>query len=240
MRRLPYACLVLAALAALPTAAVAQGINPSAAQPALTPAQQDAVDALVGRWIAAHPEALRQALDPVRAAGLEDPDDGTMGPALGDVAVVAFLDRASPASAASVPLLVALAAQEPHARLVFKELPLMSAQSVALARIAVAARKQGEKASVGFEAAMMVQPGPPDVNAALAAAARAGLDMERLRADAASPGVMDYLRRVRSEADGLGIRSTPTFLVGDKAMTGVQSLPALRAAVAAARSRPPH
>ena len=213
----------------------AQGINPSAAPPALTPAQEQAVEALVARWIAANPAAVRAAIDPVRAADIEDPSDGILGNPAGDLSMVVFVDRASAPSVASMPLLAALAATDPGLRIVLKELPLASRGSVDAALAAVAARRQGAEASRAFEAALMTSPGPADAASAARAASLAGLDAARLAADAADPDARAYLRRTRDLAAQLGVAATPTFLVGGRAIVGARGIDDLRAAVVAAR-----
>lgn len=225
------AALVL--LAAQP--ALASGVNPNAAQAPLTPAQEEAIESLVARWISENPGALRRALDPVRAAGVEEEGDGTLGNPRGDVAVVAFLDRGTAASVASLPLLAALAATDPGVRVVLKELPLVSRDSVSAALIAYAARAQGDTAFRGFEAALMAKPGPADAVKARAAAEQAGLDLAALDAKAAEPSAKAYLRRVRALSEELGINAVPTFLVGGRALVGAKSIDELREAVRAAR-----
>ena len=227
-----------AAAARLLALAGALAAGGAAAQPArnLTPEQESAVEALVSRWIAAHPGEIRRALDPVRAAGVEDPDDGVLGNPEGDVLVAAFLDRGGAPSAASLPILVALAASDPGVRVSLKELPLLSSGSVGAALAAFASRRQGDAAFRAFEAAMLGTPGPADAASARSAAEKAGLDLARLDADAASPAAMDYLRRVRSLASGFGIGAAPTFLVGGAALVGTRGLAELREAVRAARA----
>ena len=70
----------------------------------------------------------------------------------------------------------------------------------------------------------------------------AGLNMERLKADAQSHGaeIDALLRRNDTEARALGIRGTPGLLVGRHIINGVYDVPGLKQAVATARfkSRP--
>jgi protein-disulfide isomerase len=175
--------------------------------------------------------------DPVAAAGFIDPLDGILGNPNADVSVVAFIDRASAPSAASIPILVALAAGDPGVRIIIKELPLLSKASIEAAEVAVAARLQGTRAFVGFEIAMMKQGGPSDGLKATQAAASAGLDMVKLTQDLESHADPDYLLRTRAQAMALGVKGTPTFLVGDRALIGVQALSTLRAAVEEQRAQ---
>jgi len=237
MRRLSHAAVpvLIAMLAAAP--ALAQGGNPGASVPALTPAQEAAVETVVARWIADHPAAVRRAIDPVRAAGVDDPDDVTAGNPAGDVSLVAFIDRGSPSGPAAVTVMMALVATDPGLRIVIKELPLLSQASVEAASVAFAAHRQGGKAALAFESVMTTA--PAGGASARAAAERAGLDPVRLTADASGPEARSYLRRTRELAGQLGIRAAPTFLVGTHAMVGLRGPDELREAILAARSVPP-
>lgn len=56
-----------------------------------------------------------------------------------------------------------------------------------------------------------------------AAAARAGLDFKKLKADAGSPKVQERLDADRAEADTIGISGTPYFLVNNLVVRGAVS-----------------
>jgi protein-disulfide isomerase len=52
---------------------------------------------------------------------------------------------------------------------------------------------------------------------------------------------LDYLRRTRAMAAAIGVRATPAFLVGNRALLGARGMEDLRAAVAdARRGHPSH
>jgi protein-disulfide isomerase len=221
------------AMASRPQAAA--GVNPSAAEPPLTPEQEAAVETIVARWMARHPDSRAMDRDPAGAPWLSDDGDGSLGRADARTTLVAFLDRGSAASSGELPVLAALAARDPDLRVVIKEMPLADGASVDAARAAFAARAQGASAYGRFEAASIDAGGARDGRAARAAAVAAGLDMARFDADAASSAALDYLRRTRAEAMALGVRATPTFLVGDRALVGARGMDGLRAAIARAR-----
>ncbi len=203
------ALVAVAFLATLTSGAVAQGINPKAVLP---------------------PPVERNA-DPIADAGLIDPLDGILTSGNPKITVMAFIDRGSPSSVAAMPILIALVATDPRVKLVLKELPLVSQGSVDAARVAVAARMQGQTKFKAFEAAMLHQDRTADLEIALAAASAAGFNMAELSRDLKRPDILSYLKEVRSEAEKLHIEGTPTYLVGRQALVGLQGLARLRQAV---------
>ena len=116
-------------------------------------------------------------------------------------------------------------------RVFLRQLP-HSRPSVALARAMLAARRQGGEAALHrVMAGMDRQIGPDDVPALARAA---GLDADRLRADAADPAIEALLEDDLKMAWNLRINSTPTFVVGEEIKRGVQDAEKL-AALAAER-----
>lgn len=236
----PCAIAAIAAIAAACAAtrpSLAQGINPGA-HATLSPAEQAAVEQVIGQWVAAHPGEIRRALQGAGgqdAAAAADPSDGMLGNPSASVSVIALLDRASPQSRSMMPLLAVLAATDQDVRVIIKELPLLSADSVTAAVAAVAARRQGDAAFRMFEASLMADDAAPGEPALAAAAAAAHLDMPRFAADRADPAIRDYLRRTRAFAESIAVAATPVFLAGSALLPGVQTLESLRAAVSDAR-----
>jgi protein-disulfide isomerase len=212
------------------------------------------LEAAVGRWVSEHPDEVKRILERAAAdkaaaeraaaedrvaptaASVVDKMDEAMGVGNGDVTVVAFIDRNDPASRSAVLALAALASSDPKIDIYIKELPLINEGSVAAAKAAVAVRKQDPKAARLFEAALLTSPLPLAADALSGAALKAGVDHDAWIADQADPSVMGYLVRTRDLASKIGLNGTPAFLVGKKALVGVQRIEVLRAAVAAERS----
>lgn len=117
----------------------------------------------------------------------------------------------------------ALAAQGRRFRVVVRHLP-HTLDSIALAQAMLAARLQGKGEALHHALAAAIDPLTPGDLPALAAAA--GLDPERLLADAATPEVEALLDADIRMAAALRIRSTPTLVAaGERAQLqrGVQS-----------------
>ena len=126
-----------------------------------------------------------------------------------------------------------LLAEDKRLRFVYKELPVLGADSVTAARAALAARKQGKYDAM--HRALMSIKGQIDEAAVFKAAGSVGLDVERLKRDMAAPEIDRMLKANSSLAEALEIRGTPAFVVGDEIVPGAIGLDTMRQLVEAAR-----
>lgn len=197
-------------------------------------------------YLLAHPEVLQEAMEKLRlkqAAAqiaplrrdLETPfAQGFMGAKNGDVTVVQFFDYACGYCRASLGDLQRLVRDDPKVRVVFRELPILSRESETAARASLAAAQQGRYAA--FHTAMYAS-GPPSPAGVARAAQAAGLDMARLKVAMQTPDKHQELRRNIEFARALGFSGTPSWVVGDEAMSGAVGYDALKEAVKKARTR---
>lgn len=177
----------------------------------------------------------RAAVVANRAALVEDPDSFVAGNPDGDVTVVEFFDYRCPYCRQSIPVVRDLLKSDPKLRLVYKEFPILGPESLAAARIAVAARKDPR-----YEAlhdALMVAPSPLDDEQALQIATGLGFDRDALAAAAKAPQIDTILKANHTLAVTLGIKGTPAFIVGDTLVPGYVSLQGLQQLVAELRRR---
>ena len=129
----------------------------------------------------------------------------------GGIVVEEFLDYYCTFCKVSSPEVDALAAADPDIRLVIRELPILTPQSLPLAQIALAASYQGLYLEV--HKAMMTARTVPSPEAVLAIVASLGGDPEQILADMNRPEIGLHIRRNLERALGGGIRSTPGFIV---------------------------
>ena len=151
------------------------------------------------------------------------------GSAKPDVTLVEFYDYACGYCRKSVPDVERLLAEDKALRVVFRELPILGANSVAAARVSLAASKAGK--FVAFHDLMNAQ-GAPTPEIVTAVAAKVGV-----------PGtpqdVPDYeaeLKRNFQLAGQLGATGTPLFVIGDRVINAAVGYEALKKAVADARA----
>lgn len=134
------------------------------------------------------------------------------------VKIVVFYDYNCPYCRATSPTLAAFLKANPDTTLVLKDVASFGEDSEAIARIALAANLQGK-----FEPlheALMAQKGKSTEARALEAAAKIGLDVGRLKKDAASPAVADLLKRNRDLANRLNASVTPFFIIAYNGISG--------------------
>ena len=179
--------------------------------------------------------AQAEAVD--RRALTADPEAPTVGNPQGDLTIVAFTDYNCPYCKSSAGPLDRTVKADGRIRLVYKDWPILAESSVFGAQLALGAHRQGR-----YETVHMALMGIPDRGASqermLAAVRATGIDMARLQADldAHSPAIIALLRRNMAQAEALGLRGTPTFLIGPLRTMALDDA-GFRRAVAEARRR---
>jgi protein-disulfide isomerase len=136
----------------------------------------------------------------------------------GDVTVVEFFDYNCGYCRRAIGDIAKLIETDKNVRFVFKEFPIFGKDSEAAARIAIAAKAQGKYWEV--HRGLFEHEGKLNEASALEVAARAGLDIEKLKTDMSSPAVEKEIADVRALAEKMGIQGTPHFFVGDKIIPG--------------------
>lgn len=128
-------------------------------------------------------------------------------------------------------------AANPDLRIVYRDWPILGAQSRKAARYAIASAFQGRHAE--FDTALMNREGPLDDAALRAAVARAGLDPERLDRDLAQHRTrIDAILADNDRlAPSLGLQGTPGMVVGDYLIPGGVDEETMRAILEVVRKR---
>ncbi|MEQ8354189.1 MAG: DsbA family protein [Kiloniellaceae bacterium] len=215
--------------------------------------QSEAIETLVREYLLENPEVLVEALrgyeqrqqaaeeQRQRAALVaeaealnRDPDAPVMGNPDGDVTLVEFFDYRCPYCKRMSGPLVQLMEEDPNLRVVMKEFPILSQESVQAARAALAAMRQGQYRKFHF--ALMDDGSTYSDDEIMALANTVGLDETQLRADMQDPAIENAIRRNHALAGNLGITGTPAFVIGDTLLPGAVSLDQLRALVARVRA----
>jgi protein-disulfide isomerase len=179
------------------------------------------------------------ASDPVvaqkDAALLNDPSSPVIGNPHADVAVIEFFDYACPYCKAAEPRLEALLKSDKGTKLVLKEFPILTPESMIATKAALASVKQGKYAQ--FHNALMNYKGRLESTVILDTAKEVGLDVGRLRRDMAAPEITDEILANFNLARSLRIFQTPGFIVGNHILTGASADIDFPMAVAAARAK---
>lgn len=219
----------IAAATSLAALAATVGLKPSGEQ--------------VRDYLMTHPEVIPEAMAALEAresgkvvAGnrkaIETPvGDAWIGNPNGDVTVVEFFDYNCGYCRASLPVITALVKADPNVKVVFRELPILSQASYDAAKLSYAAARQGKfrRFHDPLYAAGRVTP-----ESMAATAKAAGVD---LAAAKASEGAAEAeVKRNVQLARELKTSGTPTWVVGDRVLIGMQPLETLQDAVKAART----
>lgn len=237
---------IAAALAAAAGGAAIAVFTMSMRSPAPPPGDRAAIETVVRDYILEHPEIIPEAmqrLDARRTTAaiavsrqrLETPFAGAWaGNPEGDVTVVEFFDYACGFCRAALPDLDRLLDEDKGVRLVFRELPILGEASDKAARVSLAAAKQGR--FLPFHRALYGA-GPLDETKVSGVYAAVGLSGPRLASDLAGADIAAEIDGNLALARALKMTGTPTFVVGDKILTGAVGYAALKAAIAEARAK---
>jgi len=217
------------------------------ADPVATVSQEDrqAIEAVVRDYILTHPEVLPEAMDNLqrktnseRLAGIRDEVEtaypgAALGNPNGSITLVEFSDFACGFCRKSVEDVERLVKDNPELRVVMRDIPILSEQSEAAARMALAAAEQGKYKA--FHDAMFAM-GPPDPQTIEAAARAAGLDLEKARAADGSERIGQEISRSLGHARQLGFDGTPSWVIGDQMIPGAVGYEQLSQAIVEAKS----
>jgi protein-disulfide isomerase len=169
---------------------------------------------------------------------LNDPETPVAGNPAGDVTIVAFLDYNCPFCKKSSPDLERFVDDDGKVRLVYKDWPILTNTSVTGTHFALAAKYQ-DKYREAHVAMMNIRGQKIDDASLLGAVKAANVDMAKLDADlkAHDADISTLLKRNMSEADLLGLKGTPVFLIGPFKVAKALDYDEFKATVADFRAR---
>ena len=135
------------------------------------------------------------------------------GPADAKKSVVEFYDYNCPYCRLSLPAVEKFYQKHKNdTRFSFIEFPIKGPESVVAARVALAARLQPDK-YLALHFALMNESDPVNEAMIYADAAKAGLDMAKLKVDMQNPEIDAAIAASKALATRAGIDGTPTFIV---------------------------
>jgi len=169
-----------------------------------------------------------QTLAPIRAS-LETPFHSSWkGAAKPDVTLTYFFDYACGYCRQSNPDIERLIAEDKGLRVIYRELPILGPDSVAAARVSLAASKAGKFVQYHDALYAAGRPGPDTVAIAARAAGVAPQPAD-------DPAQEAELRANMGLASQLGATGTPLFVVGDRVINSAVGYEGLKEAIKAAR-----
>ncbi len=184
-------------------------------------------DALNSEIKLAQAAETRDLIGKYREAIFNDPDRIVVGNPDGDVTLVEMFDYNCSYCRGALPDLAALIAEDPNLRVVLKEFPILSQESVDAARVAVVVSRQPVD-YWAFHQKLFTSRGQVDEAVALKAAADLGLNPGMLKLDLQSDKVTSVIQKSYDIAKGLNISGTPTYIIGDELIPGAVPIDQLR------------
>ncbi|HHY48260.1 MAG TPA: DsbA family protein [Alphaproteobacteria bacterium] len=184
---------------------------------------------------AAEAEQARAAIAAMRAEIFDDPDHVVLGNPDGDVTLVEMFDYNCGFCRQALPDLATLIAEDPNLRVILKEFPILSPDSVDAARIGVLV-SEAKVDYWDFHRKLFTSRGRVTMDTALEAARSLGLDPVTLRLEAKTPRVTAILDKSYAIARALSVSGTPTYIIGDEVIPGAVGLDQLRQRIANMRA----
>ncbi len=164
-----------------------------------------------------------------------DPGHIVLGNPNGDVTLVEMFDYNCGYCRQAMPDMAMLLAEDPNLRIILKEFPILSEESVAAARVAVAVGKT-DVDYWAFHQALFTSRGQVTGDSALLEAEKLGLNRVSLSLDMQSAEVTKVIERSYELAKQLNVSGTPAYIIGDELIPGAIGLEELRNRIANMRA----
>lgn len=204
------------------------------------------IEAIVRDYILNHPEIIpeavarleqaegRKALAANRAA-IEKPFPGaTAGNPNGDVKLVVFFDYACPYCRQGHADVTRLLREDPKLMVIYRDFPVLSPASTEAAMASLSAATQGQYRK--FHDAMFDSPGRVSLARTMGIVKGVGLSEDKVTADLKNAELKAEVDRNLVLGRDLGLTGTPSYIIGDRILSGAVGYDRLKEAVAAARA----
>jgi protein-disulfide isomerase len=165
-----------------------------------------------------------------------DPLDPVGGNPEGAVTVVEFFDYNCPYCRRANPVIAELLEQNPEIRYVYKEFPILAESSHYAARLALAVHRRQPELYEPLHRQLLEQTGRLTEETIQTVADGLGVDLEVILAEMEDPEIAQAIEANLALARTLRITGTPTFIIGERVLKGLQPLEELQAAIEAVSS----
>jgi protein-disulfide isomerase len=221
--------------------------------PAPTAAALDAetLDPMIENYLLGHPEIMQRVADALQSqqaqqkiaaskvlvaenhdAIFNDPDQVVLGNPEGDVTLVEMFDYNCGYCRGALPDLATLLQEDKNLRVVLKEFPILSQESMDAARVAILVNEEKPADYWSFHEALFTSRGKVTGDTALDAAQKLGLSRVDLALRSGDPEVSTIIQKSYELAQKLNVTGTPTYIIGDEIIQGAIGLDGLRERIA--------
>lgn len=219
------------------------------------PVTRDQIPALVKEALINDPSILTEAIEKVRAnkeaeskkqakEGVathknelySDPNSPVVGAADADVTIVEFFDYHCGYCKQLLPTIAKMLETDKKIRVVFKEFPILSEDSVLASRSALAVNRIAKDKYFAFHTALMAVKGRYDEKTIFDEAKKLGIDTAKLKVEIAKPEIDAILESNRKLGEALAITGTPVTVIGSELNSGALPFDMIQKIVADARA----
>jgi protein-disulfide isomerase len=165
-----------------------------------------------------------------------NPTSPTFGDPNGDVTIVEYFDYNCGYCKASEEGLERLMKEDKRVKVIFKDFPKLGPLSMTAASASMAAALQDSYKYEWMHNILMNKAVMLSNETIVQAATVAGLDVDRIRQDMSNPAIAAQLQKNIDIGKGIGVRVTPSFIVGPYFMPGFADYDKLKQAVAYVRA----
>lgn len=195
-----------------------------------------AIGGLVSLWLAEAQPIGREVVSPLLAIG-GTTNSGNYEERVGaaDIAVIFYTDYQCPLCRSAAPVLRSFVQRDGNIRVIYKEWPILGSQSERAAEVALAAKRQDIYKEVHER--LMKTPLPLSEGKLRKAVEDSGGDWTQILRDLEehSGEIQGLLSANGQEAVSLGLRGTPSYLIGSIVIEGSASYSELTKAIYQAR-----
>jgi protein-disulfide isomerase len=153
--------------------------------------------------------------------------DMALGNPKGDVTVVEFFDYNCGYCRHAVGDMDALLKKDKDIRFVLKEFPILGPDSVAASKVSDAFRKLAPEKYAEFHHALLGSDGRASEDSAMAVATSLGVSEDAIRQEMAKSPNDASVKETYQLATDLGLTGTPSYIIGNEAVSGAIGLDAL-------------
>lgn len=234
--------------AGLLIALLATALLGNRAPPAPPPGSRAEIEAIVKETILANPELIPEAINRLQQRevekllasnrkAIETPFAGAWAGAKdGDVVLVEFFDFNCPFCRQSSADVERLLREDPRLKVVFRDMPVLGPDSEQFAMASLSAAQQGKYRR--FYDSVFKGQGALSQERLIRSVRQAGLDEGKVANDLQSKALREELEKNLSLGRALGLTGTPSYVVGNRILSGAVGYDELKDAVQQARENP--
>ncbi len=144
-----------------------------------------------------------------------DPTSPSVGPKDADVVMVEFFDYHCGYCKQALKSVSELLEKDKKLRIVFKEYPILSEDSIYASKAALAVNRIAKDKYFDFHKAMFAAKGAINEEFVLGEAKKLGIDTARLKTELSNPELANIIEKDRKLGTEIGVQGTPAFIIGN-------------------------